>query len=262
MRIGSLELKEDVSPADWIIDRLHDFAVDVGSVIPEGFDAYARLFHPAVRIEDGEEVTVLWSEIAAANGAKVHPEMQWNGISGIWEHSGETSPGLWDLEPDVGSLPLQYLDHLVDLLSPHTSRPGQVWFGVWDGFGCLKIRPGGTAVLASSGRETKRRSVRKSPSAPTFELPNRAYYLLSGPLAGIRESMCEEPFWQSANLLWPADRSWCVATEIDFTWTYVGGDEALIQALVEDTFLEALPTHINHKITYQADRINPPPAGP
>lgn len=55
VRIGSLELRDDLSPADWIIDRIHDFGVNVGSVIPEGFDAYARIFHPAIRIEDDEE---------------------------------------------------------------------------------------------------------------------------------------------------------------------------------------------------------------
>jgi hypothetical protein len=53
--------------------------------------------------------------------------------------------------------------------------------------------------------------------------------------------MCEEPFWQSANLWWPEDRSWCVATEIDFTWTYVGGDTAVVQELVEDRTIEAIP---------------------
>jgi hypothetical protein len=68
VRIGSLELRDDLSPADWIVDRIHDFGVDVGSVIPEGFDAYARLFHPAIRIEDDVETVVRWSEVAEANG--------------------------------------------------------------------------------------------------------------------------------------------------------------------------------------------------
>jgi len=36
----------DVSPAAWIGPRLHPFARDIGSVIPEGFAAYAVSFIP------------------------------------------------------------------------------------------------------------------------------------------------------------------------------------------------------------------------
>jgi hypothetical protein len=262
VRIGSLELQNDLSPSGWVIDQIHDFATDVGSVIPDGFEAYARLFHPAIRIVDGEEVTVRWSEIAAANGRTVHPEMQWPHISGVWEHSGENSPGLWDLEPDVGTMPRRYTDRLRDLLAQYTSTSDRVWFCVWDGFGDLKILPGGSALLTSGPPGGKRRRAQQPPPAPTLHLPNRAYYLLSGPIGGIGESMCEEPHWQSTNLLWPEDRAWCVATEIDFAWTYIGGGTALIQALINDPALEAMPTQIHHGITYEADRINPPPARP
>jgi hypothetical protein len=41
VRIGSLDLQNDLSPAGWGIDRIHNFAVDVGSVIPE---ALRRMF--------------------------------------------------------------------------------------------------------------------------------------------------------------------------------------------------------------------------
>ena len=43
------------------------------------------------------------------------------------------------------------------------------------------------------------------------------------------------------NLWWPADRSWCVATEIDLAWTYVGGPAGLIEAVLGDERIEALP---------------------
>lgn len=261
MRVGSLELREDLSPADWVVDRIHDFAVDVGSIIPEGFEAYVRLLHPAIRIEDGRQVAVSWTEIAAATGRTPHPEMQWPNISGVWEHSGETVAGLWDLEPDVGSLPRQYVDRLREILSAFTTTPDRVWFAVWDGFGGLKIRPGGTAVLSFGLQQRRPPNPEPSP-APTFHLPNRSFYLLFGPIEGMNESMCEGPFWQSANLWWPDDRAWCVATEIDFAWTYVGGDSALIDELISDPGFEAIKAQIDHAITYQADRINPPPARP
>lgn len=265
MRIGSLELQEDLSPAHWIVDRIHDFAVDVGSIIPEGFEAYARLFHPAIRLEKDEHVEVRWSDVAAANSRTIHPEMQWPNISGTWGYSDAESRGLWDLQSEDGSLPRNCAERLRDVLAGYTSTPDRVWFAVWDGFGGLKIRPGGTATL-SFGPEGVQYAVHRPPPgpapAPTFQLPNRDYYLLSGPLEAIGESMCEASMWQSANLWWPDDRAWCVATEIDFSWTYVGGDGPLVEALVSDPSLEILPALIDHAITYEADRINPQPPHP
>jgi hypothetical protein len=71
--------------------------------------------------------------------------------------------------------------------------------------------------------------------------------------------MCVPPSWQSANLCWPDDRAWCVAAEIDSSWTYVGGTAALIRALLDDPDLEALPARIDHGVGFDADRINPQP---
>jgi hypothetical protein len=45
--------------------------------------------------------------------------------------------------------------------------------------------------------------------------------------------------YQSPNLWWPADRSWCIASEIDLPWTYVGGSEELITAVLDAAELEA-----------------------
>lgn len=33
------------------------------------------------------------------------------------------------------------------------------------------------------------------------------------------------------SLWWPDDRTWCVATEIDFRWTYVGGSQVCINEI-------------------------------
>ena len=46
-----VELMNAPYPANWIKERLGDWASEdgmfVGSVVPEGFEAYARVFHPA-----------------------------------------------------------------------------------------------------------------------------------------------------------------------------------------------------------------------
>ena len=159
------------------MERIHPFAEDVGSVIPEGFAAYARLFHPAHR----GDAPVRWSEVAAANGRVSHPEMQWPHISGVSVHSGASTPGLWDCEPEVGSLPLDMAELLVEALGPHTTTPELVWFAVWDGFGGLAPLPEDRVVLTSKPRFGFRRHRRRmGPQAPAFALPGRTYQLFSG----------------------------------------------------------------------------------
>lgn len=54
-------------------------------------------------------------------------------------------------------------------------------------------------------------------------------------------SACLADSGQTPNLGWPEDRSWFVASDIDLAWTYVRGAEALIEALVSDDRIEAIP---------------------
>lgn len=84
----------DLAPARWIGERLHPFAQDAGSVIPEGFEDYARIFHPARR--DAPERAVTWREVATANGRTVHAEMQFR------EHRGDLEPPQPTARPLVG----------------------------------------------------------------------------------------------------------------------------------------------------------------
>src|ERR1700722_10686324 len=124
----------DVSAGDWIAPRLHPFNVDTGSVIPDGFEAYCRIFHP-VEPEWPETRRRRWAEIAAENGRIAHPEMQFHMIN----RSVDTPPSLlrYDREsgPRWGLLPLRERCELVELLRPATAIPERCWFCVWDGFG-------------------------------------------------------------------------------------------------------------------------------
>ncbi len=55
---------------------------------------------------------------------------------------------------------------------------------------------------------------------------------------------------------WPEDRSWCVATEIDFSWTYIGGTEFLVEELLTLSALEIMRVEISDGVTWDADQIN------
>lgn len=252
----------DPEPAQWIVERIHDFAVDVGSIIPEGFDAYTRLFHPAALNTPEGERSVRWSEVAAASGRVVHAEMQWANISGVESYSGGFVPGLWDGEP-MDRLPRDYADSLGELLASHTTTPERIWFGLWNGYGFIDsaatapLRRGRRfgAALRNWGRRRRARS-----GQPTLLLPHRDYLLYVGAIETITESFDESgPFWAPPNLWWPDDRAWFVASEIDFSWTYVGGTKDCIDEVLADERLEAVPASIDHKITYAGDTINPLP---
>lgn len=112
----------------------------------------------------------------------------------------------------------------------------------------VKVRRGGTSVLSFGIKHRRRPKPEPSP-APTLHLPNRSHYLLSPPIQGIDGSISEAPFSQSPDLWWPENRAWCVAIEIDFAWTVVGGDSARVKALIDDPELEVPVTQVDHAIT-------------
>lgn len=63
--------------------------------------------------------------------------------------------------------------------------------------------------------------------------------------------------WEDGpNLRWPDDRAWCVAPEIDFPYTYVGGSSKLIEEIIGHPLLEALPATIDQGITADSDKVN------
>jgi hypothetical protein len=96
---------------------------------------------------------------------------------------------------------------------------------------------------------------------PTFRLPNRGYYLARGPLDAALETVYGfVGDYRSASIWWPDDRAWCVATEVDFDWTYVGGSAECVAAILSSPDLEALPAKISDGVSYASDPINPTPS--
>jgi hypothetical protein len=57
-------------------------------------------------------------------------------------------------------------------------------------------------------------------------------------------------------MIWPADRSWLVASEVDFDSTLVGGSAALIEAIVDSPKLEAWRVEPTDSLAEDADKVN------
>ena len=218
----------DMSPAAWVGPRLHPFARDIGSVIPQGFAAYARLFHP-VEVDGFRRER--WSDVAARNGRIVHSEMQFHMIAAPRGQTPSVDYNRGD-RPRMGTLRVEQRRILVDHLRTATATPDLCWFAMWEGFGGL-----------ADGAVRER-----------VELPQRKYLLYSGIMDRALESPM--PFDQSPNLWWPEDHAWFVATEVDFDSTFLGGDDRLIAALVSDKRLEALPIALSARADAAADRVN------
>ena len=88
----------------------------------------------------------------------------------------------------------------------------------------------------------------------------RSYLLFEGPKAAWTTWPGMEPHWpQSANLIWPAERSWCIATEIDWDSTLVAGSAALVRALLADPRLETFAVWYDDDLSWRGDLVNPRP---
>ena len=235
------EFLDDVSPAEWVARSLAplgsgDSVARAGRTVPAGFAAYARVFHPAyVRGPDGGR-PVRWAAVAASSGRVAHPSMQFHRIAGLPEADLYQEPA-WGWQPERGSLPLAEGTALARTLRPFTATPGCCYFALWEGFG----------IIDESLRQRRAR----------LEIPDgEDYLLLRGPLeTGV--NLGGPASQQSANLWWPDDRAWCVATGIDFTETLVGGSEPCIAQVLNNPDLEALPLTLDADLSCWGDHVNP-----
>lgn len=107
--------------------------------------------------------------------------------------------------------------------SLHQTQGGSVFVAVWEGWGDVPAQ--------------------RFPRAAHLDTQKRGHFLLRGPLTGVLRSIAVSPFDRPvAGLWWPADRAWFVATDIDFEWTFVAGETALVDQLLTDDRLEVART--------------------
>jgi hypothetical protein len=277
MSPNRLTQTDDLTHAAWIAPRLGAFGTGVQGIIPAGFEAYARILHPA-RLPGDEYVR--WSEVAAASGAVAHALMQFHSLVGVSAYETSVKSARWEGSvPTAGDLEPDSLAALLDVLAAgHTSDPDRCWFCVWDGWGWVTgavwtvtawrddDAPATDAVPETrpapepAARATDYVSVPRIQYDARVELPGRKYFLAEGPLdAALDVGYWPTPEWflpQSPSIFWPDDLSWCVASEIDLFCTYVGGTRALIDELLADERLEVWEAHLDDPVAYDTDELN------
>jgi len=220
----------ELAPGGWILPLLHPFNQDTGSVVPAGFEAYCRIFHPVVPADPDLPVRT-WTQVARENGRIPHAGMQFHMIS---RPVGQAAPRVpaQDARLSWGSLPIAERIELVELLRDYTGTPEACWFAVWSGYG--DVESGGSLLRH----------------------PGRQYVVFPGPIDAVVGSPHVASGRRSPNVWWPDDRRWIVVTEIDFAWTYVGGPGHLVEDLLSHQDLEVMPVKLSDKPFFDSDYLN------
>ncbi len=216
MAESSVQQSVKVEKAAWIGVRLSPFDSGlVTSVVPNGFEAYARVLHPLDPPVPGQQ-PARWGDVASWSGIELVPGIDFPDVA-LPEHEPSGAEPWPGQVPQIGTLDSADADALSAVLARHTTTPDRCWFGTWEGWGRVFFDDG-----------------------PRVQLPQRDYALFDGPLAAL-PSLMDAQNGHSPNLWWPDDQAWCVATEIDLAWTYVGGPAALIGDVLAHPRLEAQP---------------------
>jgi hypothetical protein len=99
-------LPKTAGAAAWLTERIAAFEKHVVlSVVPEGYEAYARIFHPAApggsfsNLKPGQ-APIRWAEVAKSRGKTAHGGMQWPSLVGTYRSGTDPRvkdhPGGWN----------------------------------------------------------------------------------------------------------------------------------------------------------------------
>jgi hypothetical protein len=208
----NVELMRDVSAARWVVEGLRPWSrfrqgVPVAGVVPEGFEAYARVRH------EGQAQTEYGDDL---------PPEQLTALAGLLSGFTSTPDPCW-----------------ICIWSGYgfwRSRAHMVLvFGAEGEEGRAEAR----RLEAEFQRVMDERD-RLLDGVPEVDTDGREYYLFRGPLSEVDSVVFDhDGAAQSPNLWWPDDRAWCVGSDIDLPSTYVGGSRACIDAVIATPELDA-----------------------
>jgi hypothetical protein len=128
-------------------------------------------------------------------------------------------------------LPEDTLKTVYEILSQETTPPEICWFCVWGRKNLLPVRtPYRPIATPRSVVERGARIGRPHLHQLDREAAVRAHYVYRAPLSDVG-TLRGFPWSLTPDLWWPDDHSWFVASDADFTWTYIGGSQQLVDLL-------------------------------
>lgn len=241
----------DPSRGEWLRVMEHEPFGSFFSIVPRGFAAYARVFHPvprdrplptAIRQRAGSKIldeetsadesleygTTTWTTTAQAFGTVMHAQAQFADLApGIHESGDVMGSDGWSYgTPEEGNLDIAQLASLVGVLAEHTTMPQAGVAAIWDGWGGLissagsarfeLLEPGFLQNISSAITSIRHRLPRRNPKPGTGLLPAE---IASGPHFGLHENTGRNYILFSAGAAAFADPRWPEhAPWIDESW--------------------------------------------
>jgi len=104
-----------------------------------------------------------------------------------------------DADNRSGEAPVDAVRAALAALGSYTATPSKAYAAIWEGW----------------------TSMAPPPQAPRVEIPNRAMLLFTGPVEALRDAPAVAWYgsaagiYQDPHLVWPEDRAWCLACEVD-----------------------------------------------
>jgi hypothetical protein len=259
MSTNEIQAETVQSAFDWIRNGRHKTGphstepdwpgVPVAALIPETFEAYAKIFHPIEahyenidrplapeerKILGLPECDVLRDFVQLMRSEPGAPALRWKRLaealgvpfqrhlSDEWFRS-VLEPGCWPRYvsgPDEGILEEREATALISILSAFS------------------------AFSASS--------------SCYFRFAEMAYIgtdkplLYSGPLEKLQRFLKETGRQFTPEYWWPGDRSWCVCSDYDLPFTVVGGPKQLINRILTNPDLESIRVTPDTRVDYRA----------
>jgi hypothetical protein len=240
-----------------------------------------------------EEKTWPWAELARRNGPVMHPLVQWRRLTD--DESRMSFADGWDAEQvREGFLEPGVLAELIGAVSDTTDTATGLTVGIWEGWGELqgngvvytesgeadaeaqasyvadvrnRVAPEVREVMNTIQKEHARsfRRRRRPSAPPLLELPHRRYLLFASSVSELSDpswplsagiGWSEETTGVTPQLVWPRDSAWCIATEIDFVLTLVGGPRTAIERILASAHLEAFEVEPTDDMTWDGDTVN------
>ena len=230
-----MESLNDAETGSWVRPLLDPGARDMHCVVPHGYAAYARVFHPATRdrpaasaswrrqdrsgFVDVETESVPWTTVAQAFGTSMHALAQYHRLPGPpSEPYGEVldADGWRYSEPQQGNLDPKVLATLASVLCRHTATPGKGVAAVWEGWGGLTSSAGYSQLTfhadGVAGTTTTPLAADDGPGSgllpasvvngPKLELPGRSHFLFA-----VAPAVFTNPAW-THDAPWHHDPAW------------------------------------------------------
>jgi hypothetical protein len=112
----------------------------------------------------------------------------------------------------------------LDVLRSHTGTPDDCFVALWTGYGANVLPPGPRFDISDS----------------RYGGPVRTYVLLEAPLDRLFEHgmfQADQTLYEEPHAIWPADRAWFIAADVDPEWCTVGAaHEAAAELLADPRF--------------------------